>query len=104
MVSLNPNIVSQEREITLACQANGVKRLELFGSRARQDSRDSSDFDFLVEFVDLRSPGLLDRFLALKQALEVIVGGPVDLVEVSSIQNPFLRKRIDQDRTLVYAA
>jgi len=91
-------------EIAAACRASDVKQLDLFGSAARGDATAISDADFLVEFNDPRRAGLLDRFLSLHDALESIIGCPVDLVELSSVQNPILRERIDQDRKLVYAA
>jgi predicted nucleotidyltransferase len=65
---------------------------------------DGSDVDFLVEFNEPLRPGIFDRFLALRNSLERITGCRVDLVECSSIQNPVLRQRIDEDRRLVYAA
>jgi predicted nucleotidyltransferase len=91
-------------EIVLACQSNGVKRLELFGSRARADSLPNSDVDLLVEFKEPLQAGLFDRFLALREALERILACNVDLVEYSAIQNPILRKRIEQDKKTLYAA
>lgn len=91
-------------EIVVACRANDVKRLDLFGSRARSDYNVDSDADFLVEFNDPLRPGVFDRFLALREELIRILGCDVDLVEFSSLQNPVLRKRIESDRRLVYAA
>jgi uncharacterized protein len=95
---------SQQRSIAEACQLHDVKRLDLFGSRVRQDSMSSSDFDFLVEFNEPLRPGILDRYLALQVMLQSIVAMPVDLVEVSSVVNPYLRRRIEEDRQLIYAA
>jgi len=90
-------------EIGHACEANGVKRLELFGSYARNENGPESDIDFLVEFVDPMQAGLFDRYLALHDALQSIFGCHVDLVECSAIENRVLRKRIEEDRRLVYA-
>lgn len=94
----------QRQDIANACQSYGVKRLELFGSRSRHDSSDSSDYDFIVEFINPLIPGVFERFLALNKALEQIFEGEVDLVEISSIENPFLQRSIDEDRILIYAA
>lgn len=91
-------------EIAAACRANDVKRLDLFGSRARSDFTASSDVDFLVEFNDPLRAGVFDRFLALRDSLQDILGCRVDLVERSAIENSILQKRIEEDRTLVYAA
>ena len=90
--------------IRTACQASGVKRLELFGSCARGESQPDSDIDFLVEFVEPLRAGVFDRYLALHEALQNIFGCPVDLVESSALQNRVLKRRIDADRKLVYAA
>lgn len=91
-------------EIAAACQENDVKRLELFGSRARADFRADSDIDFLVEFNDPLRAGIFDRFLALRDALQCILGCQIDLVERSAIENAILKRRIEADRTVVYAA
>ena len=99
------NTLDEKRsEIVGICRANDVKRLDLFGSLARADSTPQSDADFLVEFNDPLRPGVFDRFLALRDALERIMGCRVDLVECSSVENPILRKRSDEDRKPVYAA
>jgi predicted nucleotidyltransferase len=95
---------SKRSEIAAACRANDVKRLDLFGSRARTDFAADSDIDFLVEFNDPLRAGVFDRFLALRNALQSILGCEIDLVERSAIESPILRKRIEADRTLVYAA
>jgi len=87
-----------------ACEASGVKRLDLFGSCARGENGFESDVDFLVEFVDPLQAGLLDRYLALHGALQSILGCQVDLVECSAIENRALQKRIEEDKRLVYAA
>jgi uncharacterized protein len=104
MISEIEPIAEQLVDIAAACRDNDVKRLDLFGSRARLDATAASDADFLVEFNDPMRPGVLDRFLALRDSLQRILSCRVDLVERSSVQNPILRKRIDEDRKLVYAA
>jgi predicted nucleotidyltransferase len=98
------SLADQRVAIAAACLANDVRRLELFGSRARGDSITTSDADFLVEFNNPLRAGVFDRFLALRDALQSILGCRIDLVERSAVENPILRRRIDQDRTLVYAA
>jgi predicted nucleotidyltransferase len=104
MLQVQEPLMSRTSEIADACRENDVKRLELFGSRARTDATSDSDADFLVEFNDPLRPGLLDRFLALRDRLQQIVGCRVDLIEISAIENPILRKHIDDSRKLIYAA
>ena len=91
-------------DITAACQASGVRRLEVFGSGACGKLSVDSDIDFIVEFTDPLLPGLFDRYLALHAALENIFQRKVDLVEHSAIANPVLAKQIEEERKLVYAA
>lgn len=104
MIAQHNTLAGNQQAIAVACQSNDVKRLDLFGSYSRADHTSESDMDFLVQFNDPMRAGLLDRFLALHQELEQITGCRVDLLECSSIENPILRKRIEKDRILVYAA
>ncbi|MEZ4958609.1 MAG: nucleotidyltransferase domain-containing protein [Saprospiraceae bacterium] len=46
MIELKP----YHKAIQEICKSQGVKRLELFGSYARNDFKKDSDMDFLVEF------------------------------------------------------
>jgi len=80
-------ISASETEI----RALGVTRLALFGSVARGQARPDSDVDILVEF----SPGAktFDRFLALSELLETLLGRRVELVTREAL-SPFLGPRI----------
>jgi predicted nucleotidyltransferase len=70
-------------------RAFGVRTLALFGSAARNETTDSSDLDFLVEF-DAKT---FDNYMGLKEYLEALFGRPVDLVLKSAIK-PRLREPI----------
>jgi len=98
------SIQSVRPAIAAVCQANGVKRLEMFGSFSRGDLMRESDVDFIVEFADPLRAGVFDRYLTVRQELESIFGRNVDLVEKSAIQNPILQREIAKDRILVYAS
>ena len=39
-----------KQQIFELCKKNKVKELSIFGSRARGDNREDSDYDLLVEF------------------------------------------------------
>ena len=90
-------------EIQTYCRTHGVKTLFLFGSRARGDERQSSDFDLLVEFSDGSQVSYLD-FLIMQSELEAILGHKVDLVESASLVNPIRRNRILAERVPLYGA
>jgi uncharacterized protein len=88
------------------CRRYGVARLEVFGSAARGADFDPerSDFDFLVEFEQRRDLSPLEQFFGFAEALEQVLGRPVDLVQASAIRNPYRRAAIDRSRELVYGA
>ena len=69
----------------------GVRRLALFGSVLRNEARPDSDVDLLVEF----APGQksFDRFLALSERLETLLGHRVELVTIEAL-SPFLGPHI----------
>jgi predicted nucleotidyltransferase len=85
----------EEKEGTL--RKLGVRRLGLFGSVARDEAREASDLDFVVE-LDEKT---FDRYMDLKLYLEELFGCPVDLVLADSIK-PRLRSTILDEA--VYAA
>lgn len=102
---MNSAIVQHRNEIAGICQRFGVRRLDVFGSAARSIDfdADTSDIDFLIEF-GVDSPADLNSFFGTKSALEELLGRPVDLVELASVRNPFVRADIERDRETVYAS
>ena len=71
----------------------GARQLALFGSAARDELRDGSDIDVLVEF---DGPATFDRFMGLKLYLEDLFGAKVDLATEAMIK-PRLRRHIEKD-------
>ena len=61
----------------------GVKSLSLFGSVARDEAKEDSDIDFLVEF---KEKATFDRFMNTKFFLEDLLGVKVDLVMPQAIR------------------
>ncbi len=76
----------------------GVRRLALFGSAARDQLRDDSDVDILVE---LAGPVSYDRYFSLLERLERLLGRRVDLATVRGLK-PRARERVERD--LVHVA
>jgi predicted nucleotidyltransferase len=66
--------------------------LRLFGSCARDEARESSDLDFVVEF----EKKTFDAYMDLKEFLENLFGCRVDLV-LSNVIKPRLRPFILKD-------
>jgi hypothetical protein len=61
-----------------------VKNLYLFGSYAREEARDQSDLDILVEFEPEAEIGLFE-FARLRRRLVQLLGLEVDLVTPDAI-------------------
>lgn len=84
-------------ELTALCRRYDVARLDVFGSAARGVDFDParSDVDFLVEFNPGGKLSALEQFLGLAQALEDLLGCPVDLAERAAIESSrnYIRKR-----------
>lgn len=85
------SVLSQHREVLR--QRFGVKHLALFGSAARDQLRDGSDIDLLVEF---EGPPTFDGYLNLKDFLEALFGTTVDLATDEMVK-PRLRRNIEKD-------
>ena len=91
-------------EVAQVCRAHGVEQLEVFGSVARGQIRESSDLDFVVRFSLPHGPGYAERYLSLAEALEKLLDRPVDLLTERALRNHILIQSIAPDRQTVYAA
>lgn len=95
-------VESRRQQIQALCRDLSVRRLEVFGSAVTGEfDLDNSDVDVLVEFETAPD---FDRYFALKEGLEKILGRPVDVVTPEGLVNPYFRKRVMQTRELIYAA
>jgi len=84
--------------IARLCERYGVTRLDVFGSAARAGDfhPERSDADFLVTFGPTTRNDLA-AFVDFKEALEALLGRPVDLLEreaVEASRNYIRRRRI----------
>lgn len=77
----------------------GAKRVYLFGSYARGDTREGSDIDLRIDKGNIRGLELAGLLLDLEEAL----GLPVDLVPTGSLNDRFL-DAIRDDEVLLYEA
>ena len=72
----------------------GVRSIALFGSFAREDAKENSDIDILVEFVLGRKT--FDTFMGLSLFLEEILQNSIELVTVESL-NPYIGPHIPKE-------
>jgi predicted nucleotidyltransferase len=71
-------------------EQHAVKTLSIFGSVARDEAREDSDVDVLVEF---SKPVGLFKFSRLQIYLEQLLGSKVDLATESALRD-FMRPQI----------
>lgn len=93
-----------EQVIAQLCREFRVLRLAIFGSAAtdRFDS-DSSDVDFLVEFLP-EAEATFTTLFRLKLALQESLGREVDLVMPKALRNPYFAASVEKSRRELYAA
>ena len=105
--NVHASLTARSEAIAALCRRYGVVRLEVFGSAARGRDFDParSDADFLVEFGEQAIS--VAAFLDFKEALEALLGRPVDLVERGAVEesrNYIRRRSILADAETIYAS
>ena len=91
--------------IAQLCRQYHVRRLDVFGSTARGDFEpEQSDINFLVEFEPGNPLAGLQGYFGLKEALEALLSRKVDLVAASRLENPYLRRSVEESLRNVFAA
>jgi len=99
---IQKEIESHRAEIAAFCTRFGVRRLELFGSGLHSNS--PHDLDFLVDLGERSPSDYTTAYFSLREYLEDLFARPVDLVTPVGLENPYFRQRVEQDKTLLYAA
>jgi predicted nucleotidyltransferase len=74
-----------------------IIKIGVFGSAARDDMKEESDIDVVVE---LTEPDLFE-LIGIKQDLEEQLHRPVDIVRYRNNMNKFLKGRIDKEAIYV---
>jgi len=94
-------LLYDQQRLAKICREYHIRRLELFGSRARGETRASSDIDLLVEY-DPESGMTMFRFLDLEAELQkVFPGQKVDLVSRNGL-SPYLKDEILRTTQVLY--
>lgn len=102
--TLPPLIEVRRAEIAVICARFGVRRLEVFGSAATGAFDPAhSDVDFLVDFDPAGHADRFAQYFGLKEALEALLGRPVDLVEEGASSNRYFLESLNKSRRLLYA-
>jgi hypothetical protein len=77
-----------------------VLKAWLFGSRARNEEKDSSDIDILLALDYTKPVGL--EFIQMRIDLEQLLKSKVDLVSERGL-SPYIKDAVVKDRQLIYA-
>lgn len=99
-------LITQHRsEIEVLCRKHDVRRLELFGSAARDDfDPATSDIDFFVEFANYDSPKIADQWFGLQEELQTLLKVRVELVSSRASTNPYFLQVANRHKVTLYAA
>ncbi|OFY75579.1 MAG: nucleotidyltransferase [Bacteroidetes bacterium RIFOXYA12_FULL_35_11] len=90
-------------EINKLCIKHNVTSLYVFGSVLTDRFNKKSDIDFIVDIESNDPFDYADSYFNLKFALQELLMRPIDLLENKAIKNPYIRKNIDNSKSLVYA-
>jgi hypothetical protein len=90
-VSNRDEVIERCRQAQVEIRQMGVRRIALFGSMARGEANADSDVDLLVEFE--AGGKSFDRFMALSDFLERLLGRRVELVTTEAL-SPYIGPHI----------
>ena len=107
-VIIMPQNLSMKRDVAFAklrpfedsLRARGIRALYLFGSTARNESRESSDLDLLFEYDETSRFSLFDQAGATLELSDGL-GVKVDLISRFGLR-PRVRDRIERDMVRVF--
>jgi predicted nucleotidyltransferase len=97
------NIQFDDAALADFCRRWKIQEFALFGSVLRDDFRPDSDVDVLVSLEPNHGLSLFD-WVDMIDELKQLLGRHVDVVEKSTIRNPFRRHSILTNNRVVYAA
>ncbi len=84
------------------CESCHVKSFFVFGSFVRDDFKNTSDIDFIVDFNESDPFKYTDYYFKLKEELEKIFDHRIDLLEERGIKNSYFRAELDKTKVLLY--
>ncbi len=98
---MRKDLAISQPEIEAICQRHHIRRLAVFGSYARGESRPESDIDVLVEFEKDAKIGFLE-LARIQRELSELFQRSVDLVPVSGLKT-LIREEVLREAEDIYA-
>lgn len=96
-------LLDTKQKLDQLCDFWLISEFSVFGSILRDDFKEASDIDCLVEFSSEASWDLFE-IVKLKRQLSELFEREVDLVEKGSIANPFILKSIEENHQVLYSS
>jgi hypothetical protein len=97
-------ITDRRDDIAELCRTHHVRRFSVFGSAVRDDfNPETSDVDVRIEFDEAADRSAFDYF-DLRDRLIELLGREVDIISAREIENPYLRRIIENSQVTLYAA
>lgn len=91
------------QKVISLCLKHKVNKLYAFGSILTPKFNENSDVDFLVDFnPEINYNNYADNFLDFYNALKSLLGREVDLVDESSVFNPYFKEELEETKKLIY--
>jgi predicted nucleotidyltransferase len=85
------------------CEANGIRKLSLFGSQLHGTARPDSDIDLLVEFYPDRIPCFFEVARMQREISEMVDGREIDLKTPMGL-SPLFRNQVMKEALLQYGS
>ena len=89
-------------DINKLCEQHNVKKLYLFGSALTDNFNENSDVDLIVDFNTISVDDYADNYFNFKFSLQDVFKRSIDLLEEKAISNPYFKKSVLKDRSLIY--
>ncbi len=88
-------------EIEDFCRKHHIRKLSLFGSVLRDDFREGSDVDVLVEFEPGKGPGLI-RLAGMERELSELLGGRKVDMNTPLMLSPYFRDEVLREAEIIH--
>ena len=95
-VNTKRELIQKILDDRLQISSYGVKSLGIFGSFVRNEAKESSDIDFLIEFYPEKKN--FDNFMDLAFFLQNLLGRKVEIVTLQSLSKyigPYILKEVE---------
>lgn len=84
------------------CKEYNVRTFSAFDSVTRDDYKNDSDIDFVVDFEEKDPFKYTDLYFNFKEELEKLLKRQIDLIEERGIKNRFFKKELEETKIPIY--